>query len=141
MVGDNLLSEPFLGPGGNLFSRDLHTNRKLFSSSFLALILEIENADSKLKYVPLINSELQFCLSMGEKSSRHKVINNLLGTPNFSHTVFKTPKINQFITSNLHGKNTLKLKAIHKDILYRTAAFLLLKDSKASFNIEGENCY
>lgn len=102
-------------------------------------ILEIENADSKLKYVPLINSELQYCLPMGEKSSRHKVINNLLGTPNFSPTVFKTPKINQFITSNLHNKNILKLKAIHKDILYRTAAFLLLKDSKASFNIEGEN--
>jgi len=28
---------------------------------------------------------------------------------------------------------------VHKDILLRTSAFLLLKDSKASFTIEGEN--
>jgi Fic family protein len=31
------------------------------------------------------------------------------------------------------------IKGVHKDILLRTSAFLLLKDSKASFTIEGEN--
>ncbi len=33
----------------------------------------------------------------------------------------------------------MAISGVHKDILLRTSAFLLLKDSKASFTIEGEN--
>lgn len=40
--------------------------------------------------------------------------------------------------SDLKSKNIQYLTGIKKDILHRASAFLLLSDSKASFNIEGE---
>jgi hypothetical protein len=53
--------------------------------------------------------------------------------------VFKTPKLQQYVTQNLKEEKIKVLKGFKKDLLQRTAAFLLLKDSKASFTIEGEN--
>ena len=53
--------------------------------------------------------------------------------------ITKTPKLEQYINAKLTEQNNKFLKGIHKDIFLRTSAFLLLKDSKASFNIEGES--
>jgi len=75
----------------------------------------------------------------GEKSSRHLVINNLPGTPDFCPLIKKTNKLEQYIQAQFSEKNRLYLKEIHKDILQRASSFLLLKDSKASFTIEGES--
>jgi hypothetical protein len=43
-----------------------------------------------------------------------------------------------YISQNLSEKTSQVIHGIHRDILLRTSAFLLLKDSKASFTIEGE---
>ncbi len=90
-------------------------------------------------YVPLVDDSLQFSIENNVKSSRHKIINNLPGTRLFCPTIRKTQKLQQFIEAGLKEQNYANLKEVHKDILHRTAAFLLLKDSKASFNIEGES--
>lgn len=90
-------------------------------------------------YVPLLDENIQFAIENGEKSSRHRIINNLPGTPNFCPLIHKTPKLETYILANLAEQKNDYLKAIHKDILQRASAFLLLKDSKASFSIEGEN--
>ena len=65
-------------------------------------------------------------------------MNNLPGTRNFCPLINKTIKLEQDIASDLVKQNKNYLNEIHKDILTRTSAFLLLKDSKASFTIEGE---
>ncbi len=93
---------------------------------------------SRRSYIPLVNSKLQFTTT-GIKSHRHLVINNLLGVQDFCPMIHKTPKLEQYINGNLIENNNNYLKGIHKDILFRTSAFLLLKDSKASFSIEGES--
>lgn len=67
------------------------------------------------------------------------VRNNLPGTVNFCPLIRKTNLLEQFIEENLSAENRTYLKGIRKNILQRTAAFLLLKDSKASFTIEGES--
>ncbi len=90
-------------------------------------------------YVPLIDEEKQFALNNGIKSSRHRIINNLPGNVDFCPLLFKTEKLSQFIQANLENKNQLQINKIHADILLRRSVFLLLKDSKASFTIEGEN--
>jgi hypothetical protein len=96
--------------------------------------------DIKVKsYVPLVDAKLQFTLSPGKKSSRHRIINNLPGTRGYCPLIFKTEKLTQYINANLSGKKQDFLKTVHKDVLQRASAFLLLKDSKASFSIEGEN--
>jgi Fic family protein len=102
-------------------------------------LLPINNADAKIKYTDLIEENKQFALQSGIKSSRHRIVNNLPGTVNFCPLIFKTEKLTKYIKADLAEKNNVQIRKIHKDILARTSAFLLLKDSKASFNIEGEN--
>ena len=101
--------------------------------------LELPDADVKIKYTPLLDSILQYIISNGDNSARHRVINNLPGTRDFCPLVYKTNKLEKFISVNLAEKKVEYLKKIHKEILYRASAFLLLKDSKASFTIEGES--
>jgi Fic family protein len=71
-------------------------------------------------------------------SKRHRIRNNLPGVRNFCPLVRKTEKLEHYITQNLKVSAHEKTKAIHPDILARASAFLLLKDSRASFAIEGE---
>jgi Fic family protein len=89
-------------------------------------------------FVPLVDEKLQFAVR-GERSSRHRIINNLPGTPDFCPLIYKTERLEEFVFSNLHDKKSNYIKGIHKDVMQRAASFLLLKDSKASFTIEGEN--
>lgn len=90
-------------------------------------------------YIPIVNETLQFSLPEGVNSPRHRIINNLPGTRDFCPLISKTPKLEQYMASDLMAQNNQTLKGIHKDILLRTSAFLMLKDSKASFTIEGES--
>jgi Fic family protein len=89
-------------------------------------------------FVPLLDEELQYASSTGINSSRHRIRNNLPGTVNFCPLINKTAKLENYIKENLSEKTIELIHGVHKDILLRTSAFLLLKDSKASFNIEGE---
>ncbi|MDR3626950.1 MAG: Fic family protein [Ignavibacteriaceae bacterium] len=90
-------------------------------------------------YVSLVDDKIQYTSAVSLNSSRHRIKNNLPGTVNFCPLVYKTPKLEKYINNNLAEKTNLVIKEIHKDILLRTSAFLLLKDSKASFTIEGES--
>lgn len=90
-------------------------------------------------YVELVDTGLQYALSNGIRSTRHRIINNLPGTVNFCPLVYKTPELEQFINAGLAEQQTNYLKGIRKDILRRASAFLLLKDLKASLTIEGES--
>ncbi len=89
-------------------------------------------------FVPLVDDEIQYVIK-GERSSRHRIINNLPGTVDFCPLIRKTEKLEKYILENYSAKRATYLSGLRKDILQRAAAFLLLKDSKASFTIEGES--
>jgi len=93
---------------------------------------------SKKSYVPIVDEKLQYAIE-GIKSPRHLVINNLPGTVNFCPLIFRTDILENYIAAQLSERKNEYLKGIRKDILQRASAFLLLKDSKASFTIEGES--
>lgn len=92
----------------------------------------------KGNFVALIDEDIQFGLPTSTNSSRHRIKNNLPGTADFCPLIYKTEKLTNYINENLSNKKNSYLNAIHKDVLQRASAFLLLKDSKASFSIEGE---
>lgn len=104
----------------------------------LGKALEGKENLKKKSYVPVIDPTQQFAIQ-GSKSPRHLVINNLAGTPEFCPLVRKTQKLKKFINDNLSSTNNDYLNKIQKKIIQRASAFLLLKDSKASFSIEGES--
>jgi Fic family protein len=93
---------------------------------------------SKKSYVPVVDTKLQFAVA-GIKSPRHLVVNNLPGTNQFCALIRKTDKIEQHLSKSYLEENRRQLAGIRKDIIQRASAFLLLKDSKASFTIEGES--
>jgi hypothetical protein len=101
---------------------------------------QLEIPDLSIKnYVSLVDEQLQFGIEEGVNSSRYRIINNLPGTRDFCPIIRKTPKLEQYIASDLLAQYDRTLKGIRRDILLRTSAFLMLKDSKASFTIEGES--
>ena len=87
--------------------------------------------------IPLIDEKIQYAIK-GVSSPRHRIINNLPGTVDFCPLIFKTEKLENYIHSNISAANTTYLNSVLKSVLQRASAFLLLKDSKASFTIEGE---
>src|SRR5690606_27008690 len=90
-------------------------------------------------YVELVDTSLQYASTYAiENSKRHRVRNNLPGTKDFCPMIRKTPLLEEYIQSNLRNRTQNIVGNIHPDIMARTAAFLLLKDSKASYAIEGE---
>jgi len=91
----------------------------------------------KGNYVTLIDENLQYASPVSSNSNRHRIKNNLTGNVNFCPLIYKTAQIEKYIAENLSAKTSSLISVFHKDILLRTSAFLLLKDSKASFTIEG----
>ena len=98
--------------------------------------LDLPDAEAG-RYVHIVDPDQQWAID-GENSSRHRVRNNLPGTPEFCPLVFRTEVLERFIALKLPERAQEIIADVPRDLLARTAAFLLLKDSKSSFAIEGE---
>jgi Fic/DOC family len=98
--------------------------------------LDLADAESG-RYIEAVDTNLQWA-SDGKTSSRHRVKDNLPGTPQFCPMVFRTETLARYAAANLSERAAEVAAKVPKDILTRTAAFLLLKDSKSSYAIEGE---
>ena len=92
----------------------------------------------KVRAVPVLNLIQQFGLAKGQLSSRHKVLDNLPGTPAFCPLVRRTERLDAYVAKGLDGRAREIVGRTLADIMRRAAAFLLLDDSRASFQIEGE---
>jgi hypothetical protein len=88
-------------------------------------------------FIDLIDATLQYPGPV-RTSKRHRVRNNLPGVQKFCPIIRKTARLDYFIEQHLDEVVRKTLGNIHKDVLARAAAFLLLKDSKASYAIESE---
>lgn len=89
------------------------------------------------RYVQVMDDRLQYG-STGSNSPRHRVKNNLPGTPYFCPLVFRTPQLEAYCAMDLARRAQQIVDDVPRDLLARTAAFLLLKDSRSSYAIEGE---
>lgn len=89
-------------------------------------------------YVSVVDPELQYALA-GRRAARQRVIDNLPGTPWFCPMVSRTAALDSFDERTVLDKAREAIDRIPRDIVARTAAFLLLKDSRSSYAIEGES--
>jgi hypothetical protein len=71
-------------------------------------------------------------------SKRHRVRDNLLGTGRFCPVIRRTRALTEFVGLDLSAKarETVGRTGVH--LVARAASFMLLADSRASFEIEGE---
>ena len=101
------------------------------------LRLDLDDA-TQGNFIPLINGALQYP-GPSRDSKRHRVRNNLPGTRDFCPLIRRTEKLEQLIAMNLAQAALDQIGKTHADLLSRASAFLLLKDSRASYTIEGES--
>ena len=72
------------------------------------------------------------------KNSRWRINNNLAGTPDFCPMVVKTPQVEQAAQLDIVQMLQSLNHEFGEDLLLRSAVWLTLRESKASFIIEGE---
>ncbi|SLJ91194.1 Fic family protein [Novosphingobium mathurense] len=92
----------------------------------------------KVRLVDVVDPNQQFALADGEVSTRHRVVNNLPGTPRFCPMIRRSPVLVAAAAKKLDERARGQIGRVRPDLVARAAAFLLLNDSKSSFAIEGE---
>ncbi len=90
------------------------------------------------KYDDLLDDKKYFTKKHPIKSKRHKINNNLLGTARICPIIQRTKKLEEFVNSTLKTDVSTIVNGISKSLMRRASSFLLLADSQASFEIEGE---
>lgn len=88
-------------------------------------------------YPAVVDPQRQYAATT-ETSPRHRVKNNLPGTPDFCPLAFRTKRLERYLALDLQSRARAAAAALPRDLLARAAAFLLLNDSRASYAIEGE---
>ena len=89
-------------------------------------------------YVDALDAKQQWA-GQPKNSPRHRIRDNLPGTPAFCPLVKRTERLEAFAALGLANRAKEIAAEVPADLLARTAAFLLLKDSRASYVIEGED--
>lgn len=99
---------------------------------------KLDVPDSKEgRYVDVIDTDLQFA-GAGTSSRRFRLKDNMPGTGSFCPLVRKTDALKDMASSRLDQRAAEVISKVSPDILRRAAAFLLLEDTKSTFEIEGE---
>jgi len=93
---------------------------------------------SKTRYVDALDSDLQFGLTTTNRATRFRVNNNLPGTRQFCPLVRRTDFLEEIQHKDLRKQTKLTLTRYDEDLLRRTAAFLYLKETQSSFEVERE---
>lgn len=99
--------------------------------------IDVEDA-ARAPTVDLLDPKAYFT-SKPRLSKRHRIRDNLLGTVHFSPTIRRTETLAGFIAEDLSAKAMETVGRTGRHLVARAASFLLLADSRASFEIEGEN--
>jgi hypothetical protein len=98
--------------------------------------LDLEDASS-MAAIDLLDSEKYFT-GKPRLSKRHRVRDNLLGTGRFSPVIRRSKTLTELLGLDLAAKARETVGRTGAHLVARAASFLLLADSRASFQIEGE---
>ena len=98
--------------------------------------LDVQDA-GRLEAINLLDPKAYFT-GKPRTSRRHRVRDNLLGTGRFSPVIRRTDALEQMLKLDLAAMARGTVGDIGGHLVARAASFMLLADSRASFQIEGE---
>jgi Fic family protein len=104
-------------------------------------ILPIEDPVSpRSRYVALADPALQFVASTSTatRQTRFRILNNLPGPREFCPLIRNTPFLKAMVSRDLRRLTKETLESFDKDLLQRAAAYLYLKETQSSFEVERE---
>jgi hypothetical protein len=118
-------------PPGNLARRAWY-----FYEIMTGRSLDIENAPGAAA-IELLEPDLYFT-GKPRLSKRHRVRDNLLGIGRFCPVIRRTKALTEFLELDLAANARETVGRTSAYLVARAASFMLLADSRASFEIEGE---
>lgn len=92
----------------------------------------------RASYVQVADSLLQLALPEGDRDKRFRVQNNLPGTRDFCPQVRMSRYLQDMLASELRRVTADTLARYDQDLLRRAAAYLYLKETQSSFEVERE---
>jgi Fic/DOC family len=98
--------------------------------------LDVDDAPT-VAAVDLLDPEAYFT-GKPRLSKRHRVRDNLLGTGRFCPVIRRTKTLTEFLALDISAKARETVGRTGSHLVARAASFMLLADSQASFEIEGE---
>lgn len=107
-----------------------------FYETLTGQTLDVDDAPN-VRAVDALDPEAYFT-GKGEVSRRHKVRDNLLGNGDWCPVIRRTEQLEAFTALGLAGRAAETVGRTGQHLVTRAASFLLLADSRASFEIEGE---
>lgn len=107
-----------------------------FFETFTGRKLELKDAEP-VTAIDALEPDKYFTIK-GKISQRHRVRNNLLGNGEFCPFIRRTQKLEELSKLDLAQKAQETIGKIGAQVIARAASFMLLADSIASFEIEGE---
>lgn len=99
--------------------------------------LGLDDAKDNLSAIDALNPD-QYFTGRSKLSKRHRVRDNLLGNADFCPVIRRTEMLEKCIALNLAEKAEETIGRTNDKLIARAASFMLLADSRASFEIEGE---
>ncbi len=92
----------------------------------------------KAAYVRVLDESLQFTIAGGVRNTKFRVVDNLPGNRRFCPIVRKTPFLREIVKQDLRRRTQEVVAKYDRDLLRRAAAFLYLKETQSSFEVERE---
>ncbi|MBI5482382.1 MAG: Fic family protein [Deltaproteobacteria bacterium] len=89
-------------------------------------------------YVPLLDPDRYVVTSAPARSRRHHVENNLLGPPLLCPVVRRTPELDALVAYDFPAAIARLVPDADLKLLHRAVSSLSLKETRSSFEIEGE---
>ncbi len=97
--------------------------------------LPIDNITSG-NYVDALEAKEYYTVQNGDKSPRHRIVNNLLGPQTFCPLIRRTEKLSKLNSANLRKRCEAIVTAYPPELLRRALSYLYNKETKSSFEIE-----
>jgi len=93
---------------------------------------------AKMRYVDALDTDMQLGTGATARDTRFRVNDNLPGTRDFCPLVRKTEFLCAMAEKDLRKRTRDTLEQYDQDLLRRAAAFLYLKETQSSFEVERE---
>ncbi len=104
--------------------------------ALMARTLDVEDAP-RAAVIDVLDPKAYFT-GQPRSSKRHRVRDNLLGAGRFCPVIRRSKALTEFIESDLSARALETVGRTGAHLVARAASFMLLADSRASFEIEGE---
>ena len=87
-------------------------------------------------YVDALEAKKYYTVANGEKSQRHRIVNNLLGPQSFCPIIRRTENLSKLDSADLRKRCEDIITSYPPELIRRALSYLYNKETKSSFEIE-----